>query len=67
MVQRFIYTSSSKRMSPLARDRLVWKETKDGIFTIRIGFNLLEGGRPHLELVKLLWNPCVPTKVGFFV
>ena len=66
MAQRFTCTINSKRISPMVRDRLHWKETKGGVFIVRTIFDLLEGGRQQLASVKMLWNRCVPTKVGFF-
>ena len=65
IVQCFICTVNSKRLSPLIRDWLFWKEAKDGIFTVKSSFVFLEGGRQQLVPVKMLWNPCVPTKVCF--
>ena len=61
-----LHLYNSKRLSSLIRDRLLWKEAKDGIFTIKFSFVFLEGGRQQLVPVKMLWNPCVPTKVCFF-
>ena len=45
---------------------LLYKEAKDGLFSVKTNFDFLEGGRHQLVLVKMLWNSCVPTKVGFF-
>ena len=39
---------------------------KDGMFSVKSSYDLLEGGRQHLVPVKMIWNPLVPTKVGFF-
>ena len=38
IVQCFICTVSSKRLNPLIRDRLLWKEAKEGIFTVKSSF-----------------------------
>ena len=43
-VQHFICKISSKRINPSIGDRLFWKGTKDGYFTIKSSFDLLEGG-----------------------
>ena len=43
-VQCFICKISPKRINPSAGDRLVWKRTKDGYFTIKSSFDRLEGG-----------------------
>ena len=39
---------------------------KNGSFFVKTCFDLLEGGRQLLVPIKMLWNPIVPTKVGFF-
>ena len=64
--QRFIYIVSTKSLSPLSNDRLRWNGAKDGMFSIKSSYNLLKG-RQQLVSVKMIWNPLVPTKVGFFV
>ena len=65
-VQRFLYTVSSKCINPNLSDRLWWKEAKNDSFTVKNCYDLLEGGRRQLVPIKMLWNPIVPTKVGFF-
>ena len=45
IVQCFICSISSKRLSPLIRDRLLWKEAKDGFFIVKSNFVFLEGRR----------------------
>ena len=65
--QRFICTVSTKSLSPLSVDRLRWNGAKDGMFSVKSSYDLLEGGRQQLVPVKMNWNPLVPTKVGFFV
>ena len=35
------------------------------MFSVKSSYDLYEGGRQHLVLVKMIWNPIVPTKVGF--
>ena len=65
-VQRFMITVNSKTLRFHSSDRLRWKETKDGIFTVKSSFDLLEGGIQQLVPVKMIWNSIVPTKVGVF-
>ena len=65
-VQRFLYIVSSKRTNPNLSDRLWWKGAKNGSLTIKNCYDLLEGGRQQLVPIKMLWNPTVPMKVGFF-
>ena len=35
------------------------------MFSVKSSYDLLEGGRQQLVPVKMIWNPMVPTKVGF--
>ena len=37
------------------------------MFSVKSSYDLYDRGRQHLMLVKMIWNPIVPTKVGFFV
>ena len=37
------------------------------MFSVKSSYDLLEEGRQQLVPVKMIWNPLVPTKVGFFV
>ena len=39
---------------------------KNGSFSVKTCFELLEGGSQQSVPIKMLWNPTVPTKVGFF-
>ena len=57
----------SQKLKPLSVDRLRWNGVKDGMFLVKSSYDLLEGGRQQLVPVKMIWNPIVPTKVGFFV
>ena len=36
------------------------------MFSVKSSYDLLEGGRQQLVPVKMILNPLVPTKVGFF-
>ena len=65
--QRFLCTVSTKSLSPLSDDRLRWNGVKNGMFSVKSSYDLLEGGRQQLVPVKMIRNPLVPTKVGFFV
>ena len=37
-----------------------------GVFSVRSSFDELEDGSAVLFPKKLIWNPCIPTKVAFF-
>ena len=65
-VQVFLGTVNSQSISPNLSDRIWWKEAKNGSFSIKTCFDLLEGVRQQSVPIKMLWNPIIPTKVGFF-
>ena len=65
--QRFICTVSTKSLNLLSVDRIWGNGANDGMFSVKSSYDLYEGGRQHLVLVKMIWNPIVLTKVGFFV
>ena len=62
MVLNFLSTMDSRSCSPQFKDKLWWKETKSGSYSVKSCFDLLEGGRQNQVPI----NPIVPTKVGFF-
>ena len=45
---------------------MLWKETKDRIFSVKSLYNALDSRRVVQFPKSIIWNPCVPTKVGFF-
>ena len=63
--QRFLCVVNTKSLNPLSDDRQ--NGAKDGTFSVKSSYDLLEGGRQQLVPVKMIWNPLVLTKVGFFV
>ena len=65
-VQNFINLINCKKINQLERDRLLWKGDKNGIFSIKANFKLLEGGNLKSVPLKVLWNGCVPPKMCFF-
>ena len=65
MVQDFICTVQNKKVTPLQKNRLVLKATKDGNFSIKSSFVQLEGGNQNSVPFKMFWNPYVPTRVCF--
>ena len=66
-VERFFNFLVSKKVLPRMDDRLSMKEAKDGSFTVKFMYKLLSGSRDATFPFKSIWNPCVTTKVGFFV
>ena len=66
MVEGFLVTLQRKRVITDLEDRVLWKKTKDGKFSIKSLYGALE-----LRIVvpfprSIIWSPCVPTKAGFF-
>ena len=64
MVQDFIATVQNKKIDPIIENKLVWKRSTNGTFSVK--FNLLEGESCFSTPSKLFWNCSVPSKVGFF-
>ncbi|RVW54540.1 hypothetical protein CK203_071484 [Vitis vinifera] len=66
-MERFLSTIQGKRLNANVEDRMVWKGTKNEIFTVKSLYNSLD----HCCAVpfpwRIIWSPDVPTKVGFFV
>ena len=65
-VQGFLATVNPQSINHNLTDRFWWKKEKNGSFSIKTCFKLLEGGSQQSVPIKMLWNPTVPTKVGFF-
>ncbi|RVW15964.1 putative ribonuclease H protein [Vitis vinifera] len=65
-VERLLVIIRERRLNPLAKDCLLWKETKDGIFSVKSLYSILVSRRGVQFPINIIWNPCVPTKVGFF-
>ncbi|RVW51874.1 hypothetical protein CK203_067969 [Vitis vinifera] len=65
-VERLLLTIQGRRLNPLLEDRLLWKETKDEIFSVKSLYSILVSRRGVQFPINIIWNPCVPTKVCFF-
>ena len=46
---------------------MLWKETTNGIFSVKSLYNVLASRRVNQFPNSMIWSPCVPTKVSFFV
>ena len=42
------------------------KGDKDGLFTVKANYKMLEGRNTRAVPLKMLWNSCVPPEVNFF-
>ena len=68
MVDGFIGLIKNKKVHPFVEDRMVWTKAKDGLFSVKSLLDVLEGATVQVQSLprKLIWNPCVPTKVSLF-
>ena len=58
-------TIQGRRLNSNLEDRVLWKETKDEIFSVKSLYSALDS-RSVVQFPKsVIWSPCVPTKVGF--
>ena len=64
--QLFISLTASKTIIPLKRDKPFWKGDQNDNLLLKSYFKSLEGGLSRQAPVKVLWNPYIPTKAGFF-
>ena len=55
-----------KKVFPYVEDRLEWEKAKNGLFSVKSLFDAFEGDSAIPFPVKMIWNACVPTNVGFF-
>ncbi|RVW25474.1 putative ribonuclease H protein [Vitis vinifera] len=65
-VERLLLTIRGRRLNPLLEDRMLWKETKDGIFSVKSLYSSLASRRDVQFPYSNIWSICVPTKVSFF-
>ncbi|RVW89101.1 putative ribonuclease H protein [Vitis vinifera] len=65
-VERLLLTIRGRRLNPLLEDRMLWKETKDGIFSVKSLYSSLASRRDVQFPYSNIWSTCVPTKVSFF-
>ncbi|RVW93915.1 putative mitochondrial protein [Vitis vinifera] len=66
-VERLLLTIQGRRLNPLLEDRMLWKETTNEIFSVKSLYNVLASRRVDQFPNSMIWSPCVPTKVSFFV
>ena len=65
-MERFLLTLQGKRLVFGLEDRVVWKERKNGNFSVKSLYSSLEPRCAVPFSWNIIWSPCVPTKVGFF-
>ena len=65
-VQIFLQVIQGKRVISNKEDALLVKDIKGGRFFVKFFYLQLAPVRDSLFLFRFVWNPWVPTKVGFF-
>ena len=65
-VERFFNFLGGKKVLHEMDDRLSMIKAKDGRFTVKFMYKLLSVSSDATFPFKSIWNPCVPSKVGFF-
>ena len=65
-VERLLLLIRGRRLNPLLEDRMLWKETKDEIFSVKSLYSALASRRVVQFPNSIILNPCVPTKVSIF-
>ena len=65
-IQAFLGLLNKSCINPQQKDKLIWKGNTFEGFTVKAYFNILEGATSVLVPIKILWNPHVPSKIGFF-
>ena len=66
-MERLLLLIRGRRLNPLLEDRMLWKETKDEIFSVESLYSALASRRVVQFPNSIILNPCVPTKVSFFL
>ena len=65
-VERLLVTIQGRQLNSNLEDRVLWKETKDGIFSVKSLYSALDSSSVVRFPTSIIWSLCVPTKVGFF-
>ncbi|RVW44877.1 hypothetical protein CK203_087093 [Vitis vinifera] len=62
-----VWDTSGKRVIVDLEDKVLWKETKDGKFSVKSLYGALELRIAVLFPRSIIWSPCVPTKENSLV
>ena len=65
-VERFLVTLQGKKVIKKMEGRVQWKEAKDGLFSVKSFYSILEGSNIVAFPYNIIWSSYVPPKVGFF-
>ena len=66
-VHRFFLGLNGKRVQQEVEDRVLWRETKCGKFSIKSLYKALVLGPPVSFASTIIWKACVQPKVSFFL
>ncbi|RVW45208.1 hypothetical protein CK203_067526 [Vitis vinifera] len=66
VVVSFLSFLQGKRLIVGMEDRVLWNASKNGIFSVKSLYNTLDSSGAVPFPWRIIWSPCVPTKVGFF-
>ena len=47
-------------------EKLLLKENKDGCFSVKLFYKVLNRSNSVMFTFRSIWNSCIPTKVSFF-
>ncbi|KAJ9691054.1 hypothetical protein PVL29_013294 [Vitis rotundifolia] len=66
LVERLLQKIHTFRVQGEEEDSVIWTASKDGVFSIKSLYSMLEEGGSSLFPSKSIWRVRVPTKVAFF-
>ena len=66
-IQAFIGLTRNSVITPMVKDKLIWKGDEYDFFMVKAYFNHLEGTSLYSVPTKMQRNPYVPSKFGFFL
>ena len=57
-VERFLFSLQGKKVDTNMEDRVRWKEAKDGIFSVKSFYSVMEGSSIVLFPNNIIWTLC---------
>ena len=66
MVEHFMLKIQAFRVQREDEDRVVWTTSKNGVFSVKLSYSILELGDSHLFPCNSIWRVNIPPKVAFF-
>ena len=66
LVEWLLMTIQGKRVSAEVEDRVIWKKTKSGFFTVKSLYSAEEPGSMVRFPRKIIWSSYVLPRVDFF-